>query len=71
MKKMTLLTLAMAAALSMTACGQGAGQAGTTGGQAGETTSSEAASTDTGPSPAPGKVKMKMHRPLRHRNPSP
>lgn len=47
MKKMTLLTLAMAAALSMTACGQGTGQAGTTGGQAGETTSSEAASTDT------------------------
>ena len=51
MRKMTLLTLAMAAALSLTACGQGArqgaGQAGTTGGQAGETTSSEAASTDT------------------------
>lgn len=47
MKKMTLLTLAMAAALSLTACGQSAGQAGTTGGQAGETTSSEAASTDT------------------------
>ena len=38
MKKMTLLTLAMAAALSMTACGQGTGQSKTTDGQSGEAT---------------------------------